>query len=148
MSGDALTLDIFKNSEFAGDGNAEIVVDDANQLCDEFPFVLKERPEMTSSGNHLGAAKIKINGVTVDHLHCKFHRLPKNIRIVGAKLHNQRSILRTGFHCFDAVFLVSNEHARVPHGRVAELGAVAPRQHAPGQLAGVYHRCHDVPTFL
>ena len=42
------------------------------------------------------------------------------------------------------VLLVPDEHAAVPHGRKAEVGAVPARQHAPRQLARVHHGRHDV----
>lgn len=59
-------------------------------------------------------------------------------------LHDERAVLGRGGERLGAVAGVAHEHGRVQHGRVAELGAVAPRQQPPRQLARVHHgRDHE-----
>ena len=61
----------------------------------------------------------------------------------GAYLRNERPIFGAGHKVLGSVSRIARKHGRVHHGRVGELGAVATREHAPGELGLVDHGRHD-----
>ena len=109
---------------------------------------MQEGAEVSPFGDDLRTTQVKVDCVAVNQADGVLDGPPEDVRVVGAKLDNEGSVLGTSLEHLLSVLFVSNKDAGVEHGRVAQVGAVAAGQEPPCQLAALDHRSdHILSTF-
>lgn len=136
-------LDGGEDANLARHGNLEAAVERADDIANQIPLVLQKRAVVAALGDVLRAPEVDVHGVALvfDQLGGRQHRL----RIVTAKLDKQRPVLRRRRELACAVLVRLHKDARVEHGRVRKLRAVAAREQPPGQLRAIHHGSDDIP---
>ena len=85
---------VLKNSNFASDGDVEIAMKDVDHAGNEGPLVLQKGAVMSFFSDGLRAAEIDVDGIDV-RLDLQ-RRIEQRLRVIGAKLGDQRTIFVAG----------------------------------------------------
>ena len=133
-------LQVVVHPDLRRDGHAQVLIQLVDQVMDRLPVVHEEGAVSSSFGDSLRASKVDVHAVAVRGDDGR--RLQEHVRVVGAKLHQQRPVVDVGREDLLSVLEVLDEEPGVDHRGVRARRAVAPAELAKGELGLVHHRRH------
>jgi len=130
-------LQIVIHANLRRDGHRQLLVQFANQRFHRLPIVHQIRPVIPSLGDPLRTSKVNIHPIAIRRDHHR--RLEQHVRIVGAKLRQERPIARRRAKNLSPILWRLDEQSRVNHRRVPQRRPVPSTQLSKRQFALIHH---------